>query len=309
MHYDEYCERFSFIDGVPFDLSQFKKINEKYSIFDTKLVINQTSFRCYQYKHYLKYGMIRSRSSYSKSERVFGPRTNASLSRTRNHIYDIINCNVAPYTKFMTLTFRENVQDFCIAGKAINHFLLNFKRQFGFSLKYIKIIEFQKRGAIHYHFVIFNTPKLEFEYLKKSWSQYGSVDIKVIDKPKNVSRYVAKYVSKDLLQVPSNKRIWTCSRGLKRPLIMRLFSEDYKVQDFSKFFIDNISVIPTFKRFYPVNYTFYESGKKPVEVKNFATYTFFEYALLKNKRGGAPFGGVGVPPQPQSLRSKLEALF
>ena len=75
----------------------------------------------------------------------------------------IVDCNFDNKTKFMTLTFKDNIQDISYTNYEFNKFIkrLNFnlyndKKQ---RLKYIAVWEKQKRGAIHYHiiFLIFPT--------------------------------------------------------------------------------------------------------------------------------------------------------
>jgi len=83
-----------------------------------------------------------------------------SLKRAKANLRRLINANVGQYgkefkAKFLTLTFRENVQNIKQANYEFNKFIkrLNY-RLYGtkkVNLKYTTVIEFQKRGAIHYH--------------------------------------------------------------------------------------------------------------------------------------------------------------
>ena len=79
----------------------------------------------------------------------------------------LIDCNFDDKTKFMTLAFKENIQDIDFSNNEFTNFIrrLNYKL-YGVKkamLKYIAVWEKQKRGAIHYHIIFFDFP---FSYLK-----------------------------------------------------------------------------------------------------------------------------------------------
>src|SRR5690606_4574852 len=87
--------------------------------------------------------------------------------RARSRLMRVINANVRrwydgdgrPYEPvFLTLTFAENVQDIDHGNRAFRNFMRRFEYDTGLKLKYVCVIEFQKRGAIHYHLVVFNLP-------------------------------------------------------------------------------------------------------------------------------------------------------
>lgn len=136
------------------------------------------------------------------------------LRRARRDLRRIINSNVYKYKdknnniifpKFLTLTYADNVQNI----KKSNLIFKNFMKRFNYylyknnyfernksNLKYSAVIEFQKRGAIHYHIVFYNLPFLSSDIISKIWGQ-GFVKINKIDNVDNVGAYVCKYMSKD----------------------------------------------------------------------------------------------------------------
>ena len=75
-------------------------------------------------------------------------------------------------------------------------------------------------GAWHFHMVCFISQKIDFNKLKDCW-QYGSVDIKLIDDVKIISRYIVKYITKDMLDCNLNDKLIYTSQGLKRPVEKR----------------------------------------------------------------------------------------
>ena len=114
-----------------------------------------------------------------------------ALKRKQKH-YDemrwvvarIVDCNFDDNTKFMTLTFKENIQDITYTNYEFNKFIkrLNFylyheKKQ---KLKYLAVWENQKRGAIHYHIIFFDFPFIKTKDLQEIWG-HGFVKINKID--------------------------------------------------------------------------------------------------------------------------------
>lgn len=225
------------------DDSFFSDVNKSMQgrnyIWHTKVILNKHSMRVYNYSngkplfHLNKkkdkgdvtpspvlQSLISSNKTLQRDieSKIPSVRTAGSLNRSRNRLYDIVDCNTNHYTKFLTLTFKENLQDFDSASKCWNLFSLRFERLFGEKIKYARVPEFQKRGAIHFHCVIFNSRKLDYKMLKKCWT-FGSVDIKLVDKTTNVAKYVSKYITKDMCDIPSSKKIVCFSRGLIQPRI------------------------------------------------------------------------------------------
>ena len=82
--------------------------------------------------------------------------------------------------------------------------------------RYIAIIEFQKRGAVHYHFLC-NLPFIDWTEIKKIWG-HGNIDIKRIENVTNLGAYFCKYLNKDMTDKRLfNKKKYFCSKSLERP--------------------------------------------------------------------------------------------
>jgi hypothetical protein len=182
---------------------------------------NKQQFFNYTKPQFRDYKTIRA--SYEKS--MDSEKRDDSLQRTRNGMILTIDCNVTRYSKFMTLTFAEAVLDRKQAFKYFNQFRQDFKRKFGYPLKYVLVIEHQKKrglkegneGSLHFHLVVFNEHKLPFKDLKALWGKYGSIDIKKIDYSHNLGVYMAKYLTKEVME--TNKKGYTSSQGLIHPTI------------------------------------------------------------------------------------------
>lgn len=149
----------------------------------------------------------------------------------------IVDCNFDNKTKFMTLTFKENIQDITYTNYEFNKFIkrLNFqlyhdKKQ---KLKYIAVWEKQKRGAIHYHIIFFDFPYIKLKKLQEIWG-HGFVKINRIDvdSKDNRGRYVSKYFSKDIDERDYKQKAFFKSRNLIMPITRKTTEEE--LIDFSQ---------------------------------------------------------------------------
>lgn len=200
-----------------------EKISERKNIqcYKNKTVITGHKIKVFSFKHEIFRGFKSNRIDYTK--RDSGEKRKDNLMRARNNLIETIDTNANYYSKFITLTFRENTLDRDDALKKFKIFNIYFKRVFGENLKYCGVMERQKKrgkkegnkGSWHFHLVVFNSQKLEFRKLKKCWL-YGSIDIKKIDSVDNLGLYMAKYLTKDTIQ-ELNKKAILKSRGLKKP--------------------------------------------------------------------------------------------
>lgn len=93
--------------------------------------------------------------------------------QTRWDISRLIDCNFDNHTKFITLTFRDNITDIDYTNdelkkflKRLNYYLHKRKTQL---LKYIATWEKQSRGAIHYHIIFFDFPYIKKADLERIW--------------------------------------------------------------------------------------------------------------------------------------------
>ena len=125
-----------------------------------------------------------------------------SLKRAKANLRRLINANHGQYgdqftSKFLTLTFKENIQDIKQANyeftkfiKRLNYHCFGTKKA---NIKYTCVIEFQERGAIHYHVIIYNIPYIKASEISNIWGN-GFIKINKIDDIDNVGAYVAEYL-------------------------------------------------------------------------------------------------------------------
>jgi len=135
--------------------------------------------------------------------------------RARNTLRRLALANFSNKSKFLTLTFRENVTDLTEANKEFKKFIRKLKTQIG-TFKYLAVIEFQKRGAIHYH-VLLDIKYTRAKQLEEYWGN-GFIKINRIDHVDNIGAYVVKYMTKtDADERLIGKKMYQCSRNLERP--------------------------------------------------------------------------------------------
>lgn len=163
-----------------------------------------------------------------------------NINRSRATLRDTINSN-AGFGKnkdcFLTLTYKENFDDVKKAKEHFKAFLKKWERRrkkiLGENcerLKYVYVIEFQERGAIHFHCIFFDLEyTLIFENDKKNkrdktlselWG-HGFIKINSLDNVDNVGAYLIKYMSKDLIDERlKNADLYGLSReNLNKPII------------------------------------------------------------------------------------------
>ena len=183
-----------------------------------------------------------------------------TMRRARSNLMRLINSNVRrwydedgrPYEPvFLTLTFANNVQDIDEGNKAFKNFRRRLEYEINVKLKYVCVVEFQKRGAIHYHLVIFNLPYLPAASIERIW-RHGFIKINVIYDVDNVGAYMAKYMGKDVTDERLiGEKCYFSSRGLHKP----------KEKALTKKEIDQLAAGLSGKEVYKVEYESEYTGK------------------------------------------------
>lgn len=160
----------------------------------------------------------------------------SSVRRSRSKLTRLIYANSWQYRdkrrvpippKFLTLTFQQNITSLSDANKYLTRFIrsvnLNFASLLVEPLKYVCVPEFQERGAVHFHLVIFNLPFADriFSRLRQFWPD--RFELKTIARTSGVgyvSDYVIKYISKQTYDSRFfNKKRYSVSRFLLVPLV------------------------------------------------------------------------------------------
>lgn len=131
--------------------------------------------------------------------------------KQRHELRRLIDVNLIGDCSFVTLTFRDHIDDIVIANREFEKFIKRLKYYFekvdsSFELKYLAVNERTKKNRVHYHVIFFNFPYINKSILEAVWKN-GFVDIRLIRKnmktkdgelvPRtNVALYISKYFAK-----------------------------------------------------------------------------------------------------------------
>lgn len=199
--------------------------------FDVKLIVFGDYCEVYKYSKKIIEGIVKPKKEKikkmeEKKEEEKKPKTRFaySIGRTRNTVRRLVSANFTNQSSFMTLTFEENLEDVRIANVCFKQFI-RFIRHYIVSqgefpvenFKYLAVIEFQKRGAVHYH-IIMTAPFFPAEILRIAWP-YGYYKLNKTQHVENIGAYVSKYLYKDVNDPRlRGKRAYQTSRNLIRPV-------------------------------------------------------------------------------------------
>lgn len=206
----------------------YKNTDQKCIKFSKRrLVICKNIIESYVYEKAFSYNWAPMRNDSGGGRKKNSPRARRSdnLFKTQRMLQRLISSNLEAYgerPKFVTYTFADNIKNVEEANERWSLHMRILKRRFG-GLKYLCVIEFQKRGAVHYHVLFFNMPYTRGlkKILADTWGQ-GFIKIITLSRVNNVGAYVAKYLQEDTHDIRlSGKKAYFCSRGLYKPIEMR----------------------------------------------------------------------------------------
>lgn len=209
----------------------------------------------------------------------------AESMRKRNNYYNekrfelarILDLNYDENTKFLTLTFKENVTDVEKANYIFKKFIMRLKdylkKHYNKELKYMATIEKQKRGAVHYHIVLMSFPYIKNVVIEKIWGQ-GYIKINKIKDSVDASAvgiYISKYFSKALEDKETYKNAYFCSKNLKKPIETKDYADEVelarKIEDLKDIENPKIKHVKEFEKIYYCGVD--EKGQKIFEMKKF----------------------------------------
>lgn len=182
-------------------------IPSKYKLSNNKAIITGKYREFYSFKNAYLYAFKKPQQPFipkhirnakkekTKEERELYIKT--ASNRAKSKIMRLINGNQYVYPEiptFLTLTFAENITDIKFANRRFTNFIKRMTRRIDKQLRYVAVHEFQRRGALHYHAIVFNLPYITKSELEKIWS-YGYVHIELV-KNDGLPYYMTKYISK-----------------------------------------------------------------------------------------------------------------
>jgi len=203
-----------------------------------KLIIAGQYFHHYEYSKPISYDFEKKpqpRKLLRKSQDLSN-RTDSNIYRTKKTIKLLLQANTTEQSfdensisrpLFVTLTFAENQQEIGYASKCFTEFIKNlnyraFKTKTA-TLRYLAVIEFQQRGAIHYHVIFFNPLDISkfYDLVHETWV-HGFSHLKKIHN----QTHLINYVHKDLTKLRQKKELYGhksyfCSKNLLKPDLYR----------------------------------------------------------------------------------------
>lgn len=248
------------------DKTRYLQSNDGYKYFDTMITVFPERIELKQYpKNVLRKKIDSNADDYwtdnrkkrTRRKKHEGISRSDSTHRSFTTLSNRIEYNAKDLHSFVTLTFSENITDLDEAHAKFKSYIKSVKRK-NKDFKYIGVIEFQKRGAIHYH--IYTTLKPDSELIPKReikitknintgkyfnleyydlphWSYGYSTAFDVVrntDENFNLASYMAKYFYAQADERLFGRKKILSSRGWAEPDKYRLLSDttDDKVKDF-----------------------------------------------------------------------------
>lgn len=145
-----------------------------------------------------------------------------NISRAKSKCFEYAFCNSWDY--FITLTIDQekfNRYELKEYVKALGKFINNYDTHHHTKVSYLLIPEPHKDGAWHMHGLISGIlPKhlvtnkngyLDFKLYSK---KFGFCSLSPLKSHEAVSKYITKYITKEMASMPYGQRLYYCSKGL-----------------------------------------------------------------------------------------------
>lgn len=211
----------------------------------TRVVRSGDSLEVYEYATkphgfttFRKKGVRRKKGS-TGSNRAELLRRVDNVYRAKRSFQRLVRSNFRPVEQpaLLTLTMFETLS-VAHAYAALTVFFGRLRALAGAGFRYIAVPEFQKRGSVHFHILIWGLPKKyakrerSYRTLQHLW-QRGFVDCVQTDGSPKLVGYLTKYMSKAMFdQRLFGAKAYSASRNALRPLLFRLDEEFDDVADY-----------------------------------------------------------------------------
>jgi len=194
----------------------------------TKIIESGTLLETYEYEKPLPCQKIRKyvpKKPESDITRSYRRRRTDNVARLRKSFVRLVRANLIGDERpsLLTLTMREIVSIESAYG-TFSKFNERFRYHFGKAIRYIAVPEFQKRGAVHFHVLIWGLSQETIRNERKTrtianlWGQ-GFVDIITTDGHPKLASYLGKYMSKAVYDKRlALQKAYVGSRNVLRPV-------------------------------------------------------------------------------------------
>ena len=187
------------------------------SHYYTKSLRTKTRLYTWNYSTPIYFGFPSTRSQQEKQEKsILTAKREDNLTRTRNNAKVLLELNLTPYTKFLTLTYAKAPTSRQQVIKDFNAFIKRFNKEREAKLQYLYVQEQGKSNTKrwHVHAVLFHDEYIPARDLARLWNK-GHVKVNAIDDYRNIGLYLVKYITKDIVAI--NKKGYISSQGLIKP--------------------------------------------------------------------------------------------
>lgn len=176
-----------------------------------------------------------------------------SYNRTKQKIFSYSRC--ATWEKFITITFNGELVDrynFDECSRLVRKWLNNQRRNAP-ELQYLLVPELHKDGAIHFHGLFANTGNIKFSdsgkrtkdkkviYNISKWN-YGFTTAIDVYNTHGISKYLAKYITKELCNFTGGKQRYYVSNNLEEPINSTFLVSDSEFPEFLEMYINSMGV-------------------------------------------------------------------
>jgi len=153
------------------------------------------------------------------------PRRYDHVRRLAKSFRRLVRANLVGDTPpaFLTLTMLQ-VLSLSTSSKFLKVFFVRLRRHYRREFRYIFVPEWQKRGAVHFHILIWGLHEEEIKIeqevrtIQRLWG-LGFVDCITTDGHPKLAGYLAKYMQKSMLDIRlRGKRAFGASRNILRPM-------------------------------------------------------------------------------------------
>jgi len=171
----------------------------------------------------------KKRAGVNRRRRSAGYRSQRSIKRAKKAFFNLCKNHLDSFTElpcFITLTYHDQYEESPSLNDSYRHcnaFWKRAKEYFGKSISYISVPEYQTRGAVHYHALVWGFPASVREeratrLLQRAWRQ-GYCDVRFASyKSDALAGYLAKYFTKAYSDYRTfNRKTYTTSRNIQRP--------------------------------------------------------------------------------------------
>ena len=194
----------------------------------------------------------------------------------------------------ITLTYPKRFPTDGITHKTdLDVFIKRLKRRFGKEIELLWKLEFQKRGAPHYHMIVYLEKEYNIQYLRKwlgkNWYEVAQrfwdekldvhkdrgVGCDQIDSLRKAGYYLSKYITKKEEETPANQgRFWGCTRNWGEVMLRKVTLSGKQLIHFRRLV----------KQFVKDNRRMQKMITAPMNLTVFGSWRFFLEALLWVKK-------------------------